>query len=96
MTGAKRLSVPVETLQQLRRADKDLRSEEGALFDTSASAFSSLVEEMQGRLVTEMVDKAKVACRKYGEERCVCLSWDKVRVGCRKCGEERCVSAGTR
>lgn len=71
MTTAKQLSVPVETLQKLRKADEDLRNVEGSLFESTAAAFSSLVEEMQERLVTEMVDKARAACRKYREERWV-------------------------
>lgn len=63
--------VPVETLQQLRSADQDLRNEEGSIFEATASAFSSLVVEMEHRLVAEVVEKAKLACRKYKAERCV-------------------------
>lgn len=66
-----REKVPVETLQQLRSADQDLRSEEGSVFEAAASSFSSLVEEMEHRLVTEVVDKAKLTSRKYRAERFV-------------------------
>ena len=62
---------PVEALQQLRKTDTEFRREEGSVFETAVSAFSSLVEDMEGKIVAELMGKAKVACRKYRAERCV-------------------------
>lgn len=63
------LPMPVTSLQQLRNSDPDFRREEGSVFDTAASAFSSLVQEMQARIVTEVIGHAKDACSKYKAER---------------------------
>lgn len=63
--------MPVDAVQQLRRADTEFRNEEGSVFETAASAFSSLVEDMESKLAAEVLGMAKVACRKYRAERCV-------------------------
>ena len=66
-----RLPMPLRTLQHLRKTDREFRNEEGSAFETPASAFCSLVDDMERRLASEVMAKAKAACRKYQAERYV-------------------------
>ena len=63
--------MPVESLQQLRQTDPAFQKEEGSVFEAAAASFSSLVLELEGRIVAEVVTKAKAACKKYKGERSV-------------------------
>ncbi len=77
MREGKGLPMPVKSLQQLRHSDHDFRREEGSVFEAAAVSFLSLVQELEGRIATEVLTKAKATCKKYRGERSVyllCLS----------------------
>ncbi len=59
----------MQSLQQLRATDPDLRREEGSVFEAAAVSFSLLVEELGGRIAAEVLANARTACKKYRGER---------------------------
>lgn len=64
-------SQPVQALQQVRKTDPEYCREEGSIFEAVVTAFSSLIDELQQRMVGEIIEQAKLHCHKYRAERFV-------------------------
>ena len=73
--GGVSIPMPLQQVQELRDYDPQYKKEEGSVFEPAVSAFLSLLQDMERRVVGNVLEHAKVQSQKYKAEKLVSCRW---------------------